>query len=337
MIYNSSEELLEALGKLPKGIARAEILAIPQNRNLIKSSGANVTFYCGELKDGATVKEQLSNVRLGLIVRTNSRSGIFDGMGAFGGLSERITAAKFDTMSEPEKFAAAESYDDIIISEGKPVLTTDIDVIRTRNVMREMREELGNLGIYDYNLNVSSMTLIPMPEIKDDNYIINIWNGQGQAWAITPYCHTLKVREKILDNLVERSQDIKRHEAHSEAASFIKIPLFQALKSYGNFSGTNKLEDGRNATSDYRYPHEWLAAWYIASQILQNDDNSMIKLMNELQSETPYKISFKQAAKKMGKDLDFIASTLNLKLKTVESMEQTPIKLLRDIQHHQYR
>ncbi len=334
MIYNSSEELLEALGRLPKGAARAEVLDIPQNRNLIKSSGANVTFYSGELKDGTSIKEQLSNVYLGLIARTNSRSGKPDGIGALGGLSERTTSDEFNAMSEHEKFVAEKFRDDIIISEEKPVLSTDIDVIRTKNVMRETREELGNLGIYDYNLAVSSMTLIPMPEIKDDNYIINIWNGQGQAWAITPYCHTLKVRENILNNLVQRSQDVKQHEAHSEAASFIKLPLFQALKRYGNFGGTNKLEDGRNAASDYRYPHEWLAGWYIASQILKNDDNSLIKLMNELQSETPYKISFNQAAKKMGKDLDFVARTLNVKPETVAIMERArPMSLLSNMQH----
>ena len=128
--------------------------------------------------------------------------------------------------------------------------------------------------------------------------------------------------------LAQRSQDIKRRQEHSEATEFRVVPLWTALKSYGNHSGKNRLEDGRNAQTDYRYPHEWLAAWYIASAALNHDDNAVLSLMNELQQETAWKISLDNAAQKMGKDLNFIADVLQLKPETVQKMEQTSLQVL---------
>lgn len=322
MSYSSAQEVLKALKDAPKGKARQQILEDTQNRDLIKSSGANVTLYCGNITEGKTFCERLQNVYVGLIARLNAKTSQPDGIGALGGLSERTDTVAFNTLSETEKRALIAYKDDVIFQNGHAVLTNNIDIIRKNNVMRETREELNNLGIYDYDIPFDKMQLVKMPDIKDDNFIINRWNGQGQAWAITPYCHLLKVPENLLNRLAENSADINRHEHNSEAARFIKMPLFEALKNYGNYSGDIRLEDGRNAQTDYRYPHEWLSAWALVSTLFKHNDEKLISLKQELQSQTPWVISFKPAAEKMGKDLNFIANILHVRPETISGMEQ---------------
>lgn len=322
MIYTNKEELLTALSLANKGIERAKILQIEQNRNLIKSSGANVTLYSGEIKTSYSPLKALENVHIGVIRRLNAKTGEPDGIGALGGLSERTNEAEFTAMSPKQRRALIGKKDDVIMSDNDAVLTFDINIIRLNNVIRETNEELGNLGIYDFKINPYDMQLIDMAEVRDDNFAINIWNGKGDVWCITPYCHMLKTSQETLDMLEKRSKDVHQHEQNSEAANYTKIKLTHALKSFGNTSGKNKLEDGRNANTDYRYPHEWLASWALASKLLNNDEEKIINLYREIQSQTPWKISFNNAAKKMGTDLNFIAKTLKISPKAVEEMEK---------------
>lgn len=321
-MVRSAQEILDSLARLSKGAERAQFLQQKGVREAVASSGANVTLISGTYKEALSVKESLADIRLGLIARLNSRSGEPDGIGALGGLSERTSPLVFSSMTHQERLAAMRKKDDIIVKNNQPVLTHDINIIRLNNVQREMREELANLGINNFKLSLRKMELVAMPDIKDDNFITNIWNGQGEAWAITPYCHILQVEPKMLDELVARAASKEKHQAHSEAAKFIAIPLTEALKAYGNFSGAKKLEDGRNAQTDYRYPHEWLASWYIAAEKLAHDDTKIFALMHEIQAETPWKISFLPAARKIGKDLNYIASVLKIKPETMQQMEQ---------------
>lgn len=322
MIFNSRQEVLQALRNAPKGQARQEILNISRNRNFIKNSGANVTLVSGQISSGKTPKEQLKNINLGLIARLKAQTGMPDGIGAMGGLAERTSPEEFSRLNQTERRQLIGSRDDVILQNDTPTLTDDINIIRINNVLRETREELENLGITDFKLPTNKIKLINMPDIRDDNYAINIWDGKGNAWAITPYCHILKCSAETLQILAQRSQDIKQHQEHSEAAEFKIVPLFTALKCYGNHSGSIRMEDGRNAQTDYRYPHEWLAAWFVASQALNHDDEAMLHLMSELAQETPWKIGFSTAAQKIGKNLNFIAEVLKINPQTMQKMEQ---------------
>lgn len=324
MIYNSRTSLLKALANTEKGEKRSQILNIEQNRELIKSSGANVTLYSGEPTVANSVIKELDNIYIGVINRLNAKTGKPDGIGALGGLSERTNEQEFAMLTSAQKRALVGKKDDIIIKNDEPVLTHDINIIAQNNVLRETKEELGNLGIYDFNLNAQDMQLIEMDNVKDDNFAINLWNGKGDVWCITPYCHIMKTSENTLDLLSNRSEDIHKHEQNSEAAKFCKMKLTKALTSFGNMSGENKLEDGRNANSDYRYPHEWLTSWALASKLLNHDEEKLLKLYQELQVQTPWKISFKKASGKMGKDLNFVADVLKISPKTVEKMERYP-------------
>ena len=317
MITNR-EDALTKITKTPKGSERAKLLKDDDFRNLVLSSGANVTIYEGQIKEGASsIKEAISDVYIGLIQRKNKK-GNFDGLGALGGLAERTSLEEFNELSSSERRKLVGKKDDVILVDNFPLLTFDIDIIRKNNVMREMSEELADLGINDITINPSKMELTSMPNVKDDNFMINIWDGNGECYAITPYCHTYKDDTGLIDTIIKRSNE----QENGEVAEYKKVPLFEALKSYGNRGYTaHKLEDGRNAKKDYRYPHEYLASWALASKLLEHDEKKMEMLAIELQQETNHLISFKNIAKATSIKMEDIAKTLGLDIHTLEKME----------------
>lgn len=316
MIYNRTE-LLEQIAQTPKGAERKAMLNNPQIRNALLSSGANVTIYSGEIIDNTpTIKQSLENIYIGLIQRKNKK-GNFDGLGALGGLAERTSLNYFNSLSQDEQRLLVGIKDDIILEDNIPTITTDINIIRQNNVLREMHEELQDIGISDITINPNDMELIPMPNVKDDNYIINIWDGTGECYAITPYCHTLKDTTGIIDSITEKSQE----QANGEVADYKKIKLFDALQAYGNIGKEHKLENGRDAKKDYRYPHEYLVTWALASKLLDGDENKMIQLAKEVQAHSTHLISFEKLAKDTQQNMEDIAQTLGISEQTLTSME----------------
>lgn len=313
--YKSYEEILEVLRRTPKGNERAAIIANKHNRELVLSSGANVTLFAGKKQDGTTIKQQFRDIHIGLIERLNAHTGNPEGIGAIGGLSERVSAKEFATLNLEQQKALIGLKDDVILDEDNfPAHTNDINIIRKNNVVREMFEELGNMGIYDFKINPDELHLVEMPDVKDDNYLINLWNGGGNVWAITPYCHTLEVSRETLDDLQQRSLT-NIHEENSEGKSFQKIPLFEALSHWGKPMEADK--DDYN----YRYPHEWLAAWSIASEKLSHDKMKMLKLMAEVQNSSSHLVSLKNAVKQMGKNLTWAAKVLKVPTDTTHMMD----------------
>ena len=320
----------EALEKL-RGMSaqeRARFLENSKNRAAILSSGANVNIYAGELIKGETLKEAFSKVFIGLIQRKN-RFGKLDGLGALGGLVERTSTEelldkKQISPKEVHQKILAKLFnqkDDIIYNAitKKYEITTDINIIRINNVLREMKEELADLGIEGISINPDKLELISMPEVKDDNYIINIWNGEGNSYAVNPYSHLYKDETGLLDILVEKAKERE----NGEATKFIKKPLFDALSAYGNKPTGNEpiLEDGRVANKDYRYTHEYLAAWALASNLLNHDPKKLLQLAIEVQKEADHHISFKVIAKATNQSLSALAKVLGVDEKTIQDIE----------------
>lgn len=125
-----------------------------------------------------------------------------------------------------------------------------------------MREELGNLGIYDFKLPAAAFEAADVPGACDDNFAVNRWNGEGHVWAVTPRCFLLKTDARTLERLQGLSEKGRR-EAFSEARGFCKIRLTEALSRFGKKGGAEVSEDGRDMASDYRYPHEWMVLWIL--------------------------------------------------------------------------
>ena len=186
-----------------------------------------------------------------------------------------------------------------------------------------MREELADLGLQGVTINPERMKLIPMPKVKDDNYLINIWDGKGECFAVTPYCHTYKDEENLIMRLSVAAQE---HEG-GEATSYKRVPLFEALAAYGHPAEEGAaLEDGRSALKDYRYPHEYLTAWALASELLEYSPEKMTVLADEVQKASEHQISFARLAKATGQSMNDLAEILHLNPGTLSKMEQACAK-----------
>ena len=314
----------EAFLKIFSGASAQErkiMLRNPKNRALIAGTGANVTMYCGTISSGKTIRQKLSQIYVGLIERLNSRTGAHEGYGATGGLAETISANKFYSLSLKARKILINHIDNIILDENnQPRLTTNQQLINQNNLMREVNEELGNLGIYNAKIDFSNLEQLNTDGVTDDNYAINIWKGQGNVLAITPQCYRLRVTEEFLEDLHQKSLALP-HEVNSEAKSFIKMPIFEALGRFGKRTGKELSEDGRDMCNDYRYPHEWLQSWKIATDALNKASPLMVRLATEVQNSVNYPLSFTKAAHMMDKDLNYIAEALEVSPRTIQTME----------------
>lgn len=230
--YADRAEVENALRNAPKGKAREKILAAGDNRRLIAGSGANVTFYAGSAGTEGGALKRLQSVCVGVLLRRNAKTGRPDGLGALGGLAERTGAEEFAAADEKRRRQLAAVRDDVVVSAGKAALISDEEEIARRNVCREMREELGNLGIYDFKLPAAAFEAADVPGACDDNFAVNRWNGEGHVWAVTPRCFLLKTDARTLERLQGLSEKGRR-EAFSEARGFCKIRLTEALSRFG--------------------------------------------------------------------------------------------------------
>ncbi|MBQ8750129.1 MAG: hypothetical protein IJZ30_00635 [Alphaproteobacteria bacterium] len=327
MITNR-EDALTKIAKTPKGNKRAKLLMDDNFRALVLSSGANVTIYEGELKDASSIKDAISDIYIGLIQRKNKK-GNFDGLGALGGLAERTSLEEFNKLTSSERRLLIGKKDDIILEDNIPVLIFDMNIIRKNNVMREMSEELADIGITDITINPSNMELVYMPKVKDDNYMINIWDGRGECFAITPYCHLYKDDSGLIDTIIKRANE----QEHGEVAEYKKVSLFEALKAYGNKGQKHTLEDGRDAIKDYRYPHEHLASWALASKLLDNNGDRLLELAVEVQKSANHLISFERIARDTTLELSDVAKVLNISPSALEKMEKACAKTYKNKQN----
>ena len=312
------KDALEKIAAAPKGNARAQLLQDENFRALVLNSGANVTIFSGKMKSGDTFEKRLEDVYVGLIQRKN-RKGNYDGLGALGGLAERTTAEQFEKMSNDDKQALVGKKDDVIIEGNQVCLIDDIDIIRQNNVLREMREELGDLGISGVEISPLKLQLVAMPKVKDDNYMINIWNGDGPCFAVNPYCHLYPDDGDLLAMLSKNATE----QSGGEASAYKKIPLFKALSCYGHPAGDGAaLEDGRSATKDYRYPHEYLAVWFLASELLEHNPEAFLKLTSEVQQSVQHLISFDRLARATGQSLKDVAEVLRVPVETLQQSDK---------------
>lgn len=323
--YKTAEAVLKALASFPAGSPqRAIILSKESNRKKVLSSGANVVLYSGTAHKANTPEKMLDTVFLGLIERLSAKTGIPDGIGNLGGLSERTDSQQFNQMNFTEKKGLLGKKDDVVLSpQGQIVLTNNLDWISRNNIQREAREELGNIGVSTNSINFEKMVPIPLKQVKDDYYILNKWNGQGIAYAITPFSYLLKIGEDILE-AISQSSHTNKHENQSEVLHFQKMKLSDALCRFGKpAKSTSSSLEIRDMTSDYRYPHEWLAAWCLAALQLNRDEQKLITLARGLQKKTPYLIDFEYAAQQMNQTPKDMAQTIGISTPGLLKMIQT--------------
>lgn len=321
--YNNKKEFLAALAAAPKGMARKTLLDDEANRRLIAGSGANVTLYAGKATDGNSPLQNLDKVYVGVLQRRNARTGKPDGWGTWGGLAERTEPQEFASWTEEERRNWVGLRDDVVLNgAGTAVLTEDMEQIVANNIRREAGEELADLGIYDIKLDLHNLDCLKTAAARDDNFAVNIWNGQGEVKAISPYCCLLKVDEDMLDR-IEQSSRLAQPQEMSEAYGYRKMKLTAVLSHWGKLGGKHPSDgDGRDMESDYRYPHEWLATWAIAAKELRYDEDAIVKLAAQVQGLCSHRIDFAHAAERLEQGLDFVAAVLKMSPSTVKNMQQ---------------
>lgn len=186
---------------------------------------------------------------------------------------------------------------------------------------REMREELGNLGIYDFELPAAAFEAADVPGACDDNFAVNRWNGEGHVWAVTPRCFLLKTDARTLERLQGLSEKGRR-EAFSEARGFCKIRLTEALSRFGKKGGAEVSEDGRDMASDYRYPHEWMVLWILAARELRHDEKLLVSLAGEVQAACAHRLDLFDAADRMRVGTGELAAAFGVSPQTVKNMQE---------------
>lgn len=230
---------------------------------------------------------------------------------------EKILAAADETTRR--KLAVVR--DDVVVSAGKAALISDEEEIARRNVCREMREELGNLGIYDFELPAAAFEAADVPGACDDNFAVNRWNGEGHVWAVTPRCFLLKTDARTLERLQGLSEKGRR-EAFSEARGFCKIRLTEALSRFGKKGGAEVSEDGRDMASAYRYPHEWMVLWILAARELRHDEKLLVSLAGEVQAACAHRLDLSEAAGRMRVGTGELAAAFGVSPQTVKNMQE---------------
>lgn len=305
MRFDSQQKVLDALRQLPKGSARSDILRDKRNRSLVLTTGANVMLYCGKAREAGSAREKLSDIHVAVLNRRNPQTGEPDGLGNLGGLSERTNPFAFYHLSLDEKIGLVGKKDDVILVNDTPILTKDMDIICRNNILREAREELSDLGIEGVHLETKDIKSIPLPGLKDDNFIANIWDGNGTAYAVNPYCHMLEIDEGLMDFLQERSLD-SSPKKDAEVSAITKHSLFDVLSRPG----------------DYRYAHEWFATWVIASKMLNHNPEELVKLAEEVYYSSNRPVGFEATIRKMAVNPSILADALHIDVETFEQMRR---------------
>ena len=357
----SAEAVWTALAGMTKGPERAALLEDDRVRNLILNSGAFVVLSTGAAAAGNTLQERLTPVRVLQTHRLRTlKTGdiILDGRGTFGGLSERSRKSEnllqiplkellsktvneiVDEVIRPQLQKILNFRDDLAVdARGRVVLVEDADEIGRATVAREMLEEgADELGLDITSLekqlgvireqartlfNAAALVRVPLQHVRDDNYIINIWDGDlaRPAYAVTPMGYLRSLDAGAFDliagqgraRLAERSAFFKEKKEALKGMEILgveDVPLFDALKQWGKSAG-----GGRDLSHDYRYPHEWLSVWHKAGETLaasvtpEERAKIMIALAREAQAsvvadakkagQTPHNIDFAGALAQM--------------------------------------
>ena len=138
--------------------------------------------------------------------------------------------------------------------------------------------------------------------------------------ALLPFLilNQLIIKLGIIDLISQNAKE----QVGGEASEYRKVLLTDALGAYGNFNGKHRMEDGRNAVKDYRYPHEYLTAWVLASKLLGGNDEKMIQLAMAVQKKCNHIISFDKIAEATSQTMKDVADVLNVEENTLKKMEE---------------
>jgi hypothetical protein len=297
-------------------------------------------------KNAQSFEDKLSGIKILQTQRLSHKDGhvLFDGKGTFGGLSERtnpdeqlmanisISLSMADlegqTIDEITRSAFQQQLerlialrDDLKLSpDGAIQSVSDMREIANASAARESMEEFLELVSGDdlhkklrikkeqlrFVFEKASLIPIPLSRVKDDNYVINIWDGNlnNPAYAITPFGHLIDLETADFDEITSigtqhmqgglailENNPESRELAGREILGVESVSVFDALKQWDKRDANGE----RDLFHDYRYPHEWISVWRKAQTALGLNHGStsgglgyrktmMVELMREVQN-----------------------------------------------------
>jgi hypothetical protein len=274
-------------------------------------------------KNAQSFEDKLSGIKILQTQRLSHKDGhvLFDGKGTFGGLSERtnpdeqlmanisISLSMADlegqTIDEITRSAFQQQLerlialrDDLKLSpDGAIQSVSDMREIANASAARESMEEFLELVSGDdlhkklrikkeqlrFVFEKASLIPIPLSRVKDDNYVINIWDGNlnNPAYAITPFGHLIDLETADFDEITSIGTQ------HMQGG----LAILENNPESRELAGREIL----GVESDYRYPHEWISVWRKAQTALGLNHGStsgglgyrktmMVELMREVQN-----------------------------------------------------
>ena len=220
--------------------------------------------------------------------------------------------------------------DDIVSNtHGDVILTSDIKTIAANTVRREMLEELSEIGLGSFKIDASRLHLIKNDGIKDDGYILETWNGDmdkaAGIYAVTPFCHTYNLSPAEIIQIRETKQEGGGY----EIGKLNREPLLDMLERFGKKNAEAKSD----LTYNFKYPHEYISVWEIASSALERNPDKLVTLAETVQKNIAakgeaYKIDFAEVAKSRGVKISDINTYLEVPAGTVERMQAAIDKVL---------
>lgn len=341
MTYQTPTQVWEALAKAEPGEERVKIIKERAHRKLILNSGSFVVFSTGETdEDATTLRDKLQPIRVLQSQRLSIKTADYDGKGTFGGLSERTKpeenllanmviargAVEGKTIDQVTQSAFRQQLerlvalkDDLKLSEtGEIEIVSDLSQIARTTAAREtMEEALEIISGADickklridkeelrYIFQAAALTPVPLTSVKDDNYVINIWDGDldNPAYAVTPFGHLINLDTEAFHHIIDPGKEAmeagkgvlekdpsRKELIGREILGIEDVSLFDALKQWGKYQENGE----RDLSHDYRYPHEWMAIWHKAQVALGVNQGAggglgfremiMVDLMKEVQ------------------------------------------------------
>jgi hypothetical protein len=317
------------------------------------SSGASITYFTRHYAPQSKIAIPLILRPLSLISLALSKrlkpDGQTDGIaGSAGGLAKRIGATKFDPNKYEDEKNLAEQFgevltieklkdastherlnistqekilrvfDDIILDEdGALCLTDDIQIIRQKNIAREMQEELGSSIPENLRAEIlSTQSIEILSSIQDDQYLSTpqLWQSNFEnkglwAYPVDASVYAAELNARTYDKLLRATRHVQNTDG--EILGLMDVPLMNALLRISS-EGTSK---GYDPDFHFRYTHEALIPWVLACRALHHNTFKMRELVRfiapSFRPSNP--LDFEKIAAQLGKTLEDLDHIFGLK------------------------
>lgn len=349
-----------SLSETARGNAIRALVASRRGQSF--TTGASVHYYTGQPHYNGRAPESdplaiISDMRVAVARRIHH--GKHDGIaGSAGGLAKRLSSARLDgayqdealliahfgkdlithadldaaiaagNITAPVRDALVNVFDDVVADAATHIAyTNDPAIILDKNIRREAREELGNRAYRLMKPTIDAHGFeIVMSGLVDDRYVCtpawwaDAFEKQGLfAYPCSATTTMLKVDGTTFDTLIALTENAQSGDG--EVTGLSALPLSDALT---RLSCNNIAGPGYRADFHYRYLHEGLVPWRMASDALGGDPSLLVALTKKIAARyaPENRLDFARVATQLGMTLDDFDRQFNVQRGTFAKMQK---------------